>query len=256
MRFARALMVGVLGAGLVAMLGAQQPGGFGGFGGGFGGQGNPTSLVLSKAVQDELKMTEEQVTKIRDMGKDFMTRRMEILQEAGIDFKGGFGGGGFTPEMQEKMAAANAKANKAAYKDLEAVLKPDQISRLKQIAVQASGVLAFQDADVVERLKLTDQQKGSLKGIVADFQRDQREIMGFGGGKGGGKGGGGKGGGKGGFDPEKMAANQAKVQKLQREAIAKAQDLLTDDQKKTWAELTGPAFDTTRLTPAFPKKKD
>jgi hypothetical protein len=246
MRFARALMVGVLAAGLVAMLGAQP----GGFGGGFGGgQGSPTTLVGIKAVQDELKMTDEQVTKIRDMGKDFFTRRMEILKEEGIEF----GKGGFSPEMQEKLAAANAKANKAAYKDLEGILKPDQVTRLKQIAVQASGVLAFQDAEVVEKLKLTDSQKGSIKGVVADFQRDQREIMGFGGGKGKGKGGGF---GKGGFDAEKMAANLAKVQKLQKEAIAKVQDLLTDDQKKTWTALAGAPFDTAKLVPAFPKKKD
>jgi hypothetical protein len=244
MRFARALMGGLLAAGLVTMLGAQP----GGLGGGFGGgQGNPTTLVLNKAVQDELKMTDEQVTKIRDMGKDFFTKRFEILKEEGIEF----GKGGFSPEMQEKLAAANAKANKAAYKDLEGILKPDQITRLKQIGVQASGVLAFQDPEVADGLKLTAQQKGSIKGIVADFQRDQREIFGGGGGKGKGKGGG-----KGGFDPEKMAATQAKVQKLQKEALAKVQDLLNDDQKKTWTTLAGAPFDTAKLVPAFPKKKD
>ena len=41
--------------GMLAIVQAQ-PGGFGGFGG-----GGPTSLVTNKAVQEDLKMTEEQV---------------------------------------------------------------------------------------------------------------------------------------------------------------------------------------------------
>jgi hypothetical protein len=245
MRFARALMVGVLGAGLVAMLGAQ-PGGLGG-GFGFGGGGSPTFLVQNKAVQDELKMTEAQVTKIQEWGKEFFSKQREIFEKEGIEF----GKGGFTPEMREKLAAVNVKVTKVAYKDLEGILKPEQVERVKQISRQAAGVTAFQDAEVAEKLKLTDQQKGSIKGIVAEFQKDQQEVLGIG--KGKGKGGGF---GKGGFDPEKMAANQAKVQKLQKEAVAKVQDLLNNDQKKAWQEITGAPFDTAKLTPAFPKKKD
>src|SRR5207253_11098162 len=135
-------------------------------------------------------------------------KRMEMYKDEGIEFGKG-GKGGFTPEMREKMVAANAKADKAAYKDLESVLKPEQITRLKQIERQALGVEAFSNEEVATTLKLNDQQKSSVKGITGDFQKDRRELMGAGGG--GKKGGGFK------VDPE----TQGKIQKLQKEAVAK-----------------------------------
>ena len=64
---------------------------------------------------------------------------------------------------------------------------------------------------------------------------------GFGGGKGGG--------GKGGGDPEKMADARKKIEKVRKDYVGKAVDMLTDEQKKTWKGLIGEAFDLSKLTP-------
>src|SRR5262249_15113671 len=154
----RLMMVAVLTAGLVVVAGAQ-PGG--GFGGGFAR--GPAQLVQIKAVQDELKMDEGQVEKVKTWGKDFFTKSAEIFKDAGIEFgkgKGGGGKGGLSPEMAEKMADATRKVNAAAYKDLEGILKPEQVKRLKQIEYQANVPEIFQNPDVVSALKITDEQKG------------------------------------------------------------------------------------------------
>jgi hypothetical protein len=230
-----------LAGGMLAVVQAQQGRGMGGFGGG----GGPVVLVNDKAVQEELKMAEDQVSKVKDWSKEFKTKSDEIRKDKGVEFgKGGGGGkGGFSPEMMEKMAAANAEISKVAYKELGDLLKKEQVERLKQIDRQNMGINAFSDAEVVSALNLTDSQKTSVKGYVTDFGKDSREIMteaGFGGGKGGNKGGG---------DPEKMADARKKIEKARKEYVGKVVDALTDEQKKTWKGLIGDAFDLSKLTP-------
>ncbi len=248
MRGTRFLVAGALLAlGVTAVVNAQPGGGFGRGGGGV------TQLVTNKAVQAELKMSEEQVDKLKGWGREFMTKSFEIMKDKGVEFgKGGGGGkgGGFSPEMQEKMAEAMSEINKVAMKELGEVLKEEQVTRLKQIQVQQQGINAFVNTDIAETLKLTDSQKTSIKGIMGDFQKESREIRTEGGKGGGGKGGGGKGGFGG--NPE----TQKKIAKVEKEAVSKAVDLLDDSQKTAWKGLNGDAFDLTKLQPVFGKKKD
>lgn len=232
-----------LGGVMLAVVQAQQPGrGFGQF------MTGPQGLLNAKAVQEDLKLTEDQVTQVTKWEKDFREKASEIRKEKGVETGkgGGFTKGGPTPEQQEKMAAANAEISKVAYKELGDILKKEQVERLKQIDRQNMGINAFTDTEVVSALNLTDSQKTSIKGLSGDFAKDRREIMAE---VGGGKGGGGKN-----FDVEKFQEAQKKVSKVQKEYLGKAVDLLTDDQKKTWKTLIGESFDLTKLTPTFRKK--
>ena len=56
-------------------------------------------------------------------------------------------------------------------------------------------------------------------------------------------------------DAEKMAEYTKKNTALSTETMDKAKKELTDDQKKAWTELTGPAFDVSKLTPR-PMRRD
>ena len=245
-------VAGLLAAAMFAVVQAQ-PGMFG-----FGGGGGPNFLVINKAIQEELKMTEEQIAKINEWSKDFFQTAAEIRKEHGIEFKFGKGGGGFgfgklSEEDRAKLEKATAAINKEAYKQLGDILNKDQINRLKQIERQLLGVNAFTNPEIVEALKLTDSQKATVKGVISDFQAERRELMadlGFG------KGGGGFGKGK--FDPEafkdmqkRLQETQTKVNKAEEEAINKILDVLDDNQKRTWKELVGAPFDRTRLMPTF-----
>jgi hypothetical protein len=171
----RLAVAGFLVIGMVAIVQAQP-----GFGRGGGGV---TSLVTNKAVQEDLKVTEEQATKLSEWSKEFQKKAAEIRKDEGVEFgKGGFGK--IDEEMQAKINSANAKISKEAYKQLGDVLKKEQVDRLKQIERQNLGLRAFTDTEVVEALKLTDSQKTSVKGISGDYTKEQREIMseaGFGG---------------------------------------------------------------------------
>jgi hypothetical protein len=235
--------------GIVAIVQAQ-PGGGRGFG--FGG---PQFLIGQKAVQEDLKVTEAQAEKLKDVTKDFGfggAKLAEIYKDAGIEFGKGGGFGKISDEDREKRDKAQAKVRDEAYKVLGDILNKDQIERLKQIERQQLGIRAFSDAEVESALKLTDSQKTSVKGISGDFDKERREIVTdatkdnkkgkFGGFQ---------------LDPE----TTKKINKVQKEAIGKVTDLLDDSQKAKWKELIGAEFDLSKLQTGFggfgkDKKKD
>jgi hypothetical protein len=154
--------------------------------------------------------------------------------------------------MEEQMAkrpAVIAELNKGLWKEIDTVLKQEQTTRVKQIYVQAMGVRAFTNPDVVAKLKLTDDQKGKIKEITDEFTMKQGEI--FRAGRGGeqeefiafqGR----RGGGGGQINPE----TQKKLDELTKDTMTKIKAVLTDDQKKGWDELTGKEFDVAKLRPA------
>ena len=49
---------------------------------------------------------------------------------------------------------------------------------------------------------------------------------------------------------------QKKAAALTTETMDKAKKELTDDQKKAWTDLTGAAFDLTKVQPARPMRRD
>jgi hypothetical protein len=247
MRIGRFVMVAALTAGLVVLSSyagstvAQQKGkgkgGFGGFGfGGFGGPGSLTTAVLNnKALQEELKVSPEQQTKLKpaaEMQKKLQDKMAEAFKDAGGDFQ----------KMQEigtKLNEERLKVVEETKKAVEETLSADQKTRLKQIEVQQAGPMAFANEETVKDLKLTDAQKNKIKGINDEFTKDSREA--FAELRGGG------------FDQDKMAEVNRKVDKLRAAALTQIQEALSDDQKKTWKTLVGEPFDVAKLRPQFRK---
>src|SRR5262245_32277455 len=139
MRTSRWMTAAVLFGGMTVVAVWAQPGGqF------FGGGGGPIFLVTNKAVQEDLKMTEDQVAKVTEWAKTEREKVGGIMKEKmqGVDFK--------TDEGRAKIAAINAEVNKTTYEDLEKanILKPEQFKRLHQIDRQNSGLRAFNNPDV------------------------------------------------------------------------------------------------------------
>jgi len=83
---------------------------------------------------------------------------------------------------------------------------------------------------VQSALKLTDPQKDAVKTANSDLQQDIRDLMQDARG-----------------DQEKFAAAQKKIQTLRADAFDKIVGGLSDDQKKTWKDLTGEKFDVALL---------
>ncbi|OWK37952.1 hypothetical protein FRUB_07072 [Fimbriiglobus ruber] len=226
-----ALVAGI--GGLTAL--AQGPGGGRG---GFGFGGGPTTLLRTKIVKEDLKVTDEQDTKIQAWAKEFATKTRETMTEKLKDVP--------MDERFQKMAEITAENNKTAYTELSSILKPEQITRLKQIGVQVAGARAFRDPEVVAALKLTDDQKDKVKDTLAASAKESQELR-TEYGLGGGRQGGGKGKGKAAVDADKMKEYQKKNELITKETLTKVAATLTDDQKKTWQTLSGETFDVAKL---------
>jgi len=188
---------------------AQQGRGFGGgmFGGG-------AMLLSNKGVQKEIKATDEQAGKLDSLAEELRGKQREAFQ----------GNQGLSPEeRREKMQEFQKTLQADINKGLGEILKPEQVKRFHQIQTQTAGAGAFTTSRVAEALKLTDDQKSKVREINQEtfqamgnlrqeFQNDREGAM------------------------KKMA-------ELRKTATEKAVELLTDEQKATWKELTGEPYE-------------
>ena len=108
---------------------AQGRGGFG-----RGGGGSLAMLLGNASVQKELKLNDEQIGKAKEVSEKIGGEAREKFQ--GLQ--------DLSPEeRREKMQAINKEINDATLKAAGEFLKPEQITRLKQISYQARGATAF-----------------------------------------------------------------------------------------------------------------
>ena len=156
----------------LATLASAQPGGGGGpggFGGGmgmggmFGGGGPATvmSLLAMPTVQTELKLTDDQKTKVQDLSQKLNDKRQELFQ-----------GGGGPPDMsdpqamQKQMAEMQKKLapiTKETDADAVKLLTAEQVTRLKELQIQRDGATAPTNEDVQKKLGLSVDQIAKIK---------------------------------------------------------------------------------------------
>ncbi len=116
--------------------------------------------------------------------------------------------------------------NATAMKALGEFLKPEQITRLKQISIQTQGIRAFTDPEVAKKLNLTDAQKSDIQTIFEETMEAMRGVP-FGQDQ----------------SEEEREANMKKLTELNKEALDKVAAKLNDEQQKSWKELIGAQFE-------------
>ncbi|MBX3400329.1 MAG: hypothetical protein KF873_16470 [Gemmataceae bacterium] len=223
-----ASMILVMVIGVSASAQQPRPGGFGGFGGGgfggFGGGGGQnlkSTLLSNKALQDELKISDE----MKEKFAKFQEAQMAEMQKLA------------TLGQEDDDQIARLKAQIKVIEDRKELLKglsAEQTKRLDQIDRQRMGLAAFANEKVAKELKISDDQKDKFKTINEELQKDTRELFqaGFG------------------------ADTQKKMQSLREEALDKCVELLTADQRKQWKEMIGEKFDLAKLAPQRPMRRD
>jgi Spy/CpxP family protein refolding chaperone len=189
----------------------RRPGGEGGQppgGGAFSGRmmGGGLLLLANESVQKELKITDEQKTKIKEFADAQQAKMREFFQ-------------GGQPD-REKMAEAMREGREKSEKFVKETLNADQQKRYKQITLQQAGMAAFATEDVQKQLKFTDDQKDKLKSLGEEMRKDMTDL------------------GRG-FDQETMQKRRT----ITKEYNTKAMETLTDEQKKAWKEMTGEPFE-------------
>jgi Spy/CpxP family protein refolding chaperone len=198
-----------LAAALAAPTFAQQGGGRG-MGMGMGGVG----MLMMPQVQEELKLEEGQIDKVRTLAEGMREKYSADFEEIR---------NAAPEERREKMQALTKKMTADGEKSLADVLKPEQTKRFKQISVQVRGVEAFADEEVQKALKITDEQKTKLGELATELNAKRREIM-----------------------QNAQGDFQGAMQEFraaQTAAMDKVKGMLSDEQKTAWTDLIGSPFE-------------
>ena len=186
-----------------------------------GGQGsNPVSIMLAPSVQKELKLTDEQKTKVysfalaaNQKGRGTMGRSM------------GFGAG--NNDMQALM-----KLRQESDKGLAQILDATQKERLDQIALQAEGPLAVARPEIAAKLNLNNTQNQYVQGIMMQIRQEmvmaiQQEMA-------NGRQ----------VNPEEV---RGLATQLRRGAVQEVSKVINSKQKAAFDKLLGPPFDLKTL---------
>jgi Spy/CpxP family protein refolding chaperone len=193
-----------------------------GGGRGMGGMGGPTAkarLATLSEVETELKLTDDQKSKIKAISEQLVT-----------DTRGLFGGGGDPGETREKME----QLNKDASAKVDALLDAGQQKRLQEIAIQVNGPSALSDPAVSKQLALTDEQTKKLEEARQANSQAMRDAF---------------------ADTGQMSREerQAKRDELKKASDEKLLGVLTDQQKTEFEALKGAPL-TVDLSPLRPQR--
>jgi hypothetical protein len=205
---------------------AQQGRGRGGFFGGFGQSRGLVSLANTEAVQKDLGLSADVVSKLDTLNDDMRAARTKEYSTAGIDVQNFQN---LSNEQRQKMQDISAKLNEEFAPKLKDLLSADQMKRLKQIQVQEQGAGALTNADVAAELALSEDQKKKLADIQAEYGRKQRELF--------------TGGGGGGDIQERIAKGRELTSTRDKQAL----EVLTAEQKTKYEALKGSPFDVSQL---------
>jgi hypothetical protein len=174
------------------------------------GQGffGPGGLLLSPDVKKELKLTDDQASKVK-----------EALEKVGDKHRGSFEKfrDMSNDERRKVMLAIREDTNKA----IAGVLDAKQVKRFHQIEWQLSGPNALRDPELQKELQLSDEQKKKIDGIYADTDKKVEQL----------------------FQGGNPQAAGEKLQQLFKDTQDKVNGVLSDDQKKKMKETLGPRFE-------------
>jgi Spy/CpxP family protein refolding chaperone len=176
---------------------AAQP--FGGF------RGNPLMLLRQESVQKELKLSDEQAQKVKELAEKTREKFQDIFAGDEAD----------RPKKMQELAQENRKA-------VAEILSADQSKRLKEITLQQRGPAAFTDPEVAKALDLSEDQQTKIKSINEETVTAMREL----------------------FTPGQPPDDDTrkKMNDLRKTSGDKLLALLSADQKTKWTTLQGEPF--------------
>lgn len=178
----------------------QAPGGFGGAPGGGGGgrrpQGGIAGLVGEDVIKEQLQISTEKAEEIAGA-----LREVEVDQESMRELP--------DEERQKALEEARVKTEEV----LAGLLEEGQLTRLKQLELQQSGVRAFSRHDVAVGLGLTDDQTTQIGALQDELRAAMREAF------------------------QNRAFDQ--IGGMRSENEDKLLGVLTDEQKANWETMKG-----------------
>lgn len=169
----------------------------------------PFTLLQQKVVQEELKLSDEQVKKLPEFRLSFYKRTSHLRSTP--------------PQDLEARRLARREMSDMLAKELKGFLSADQYQRFQQIILQANAadgwglVTVFRNPAVAREMNLTDQQKEQIASIRKEIQDSYSKLLGGG--------------------REERVKRMAELRKSNNDRIER---MLTEKQLAKWKEMIGP----------------
>jgi len=171
------------------------------------------SLLQNPDVRKELGLSPQQLTKISELIRAIRDKHIPELDK--LRSQG--------PEGRDTMIALMKTISEQTIKELDGVLKPEQLKRLKQIRYQAQGFYALSEPEVQRRLALTADEMAKIKSLSEEMTDQIGEIL----------------------KNSQLNSQESlrRIVEVRKETMMKALAALNDEQRVTWRELIGTPFD-------------
>jgi len=184
----------------------------------FGAGGSVASLVEEEKVQTELKLNEDQISKIKELVAEQRQTMMSKIRELRDS----------DDDPQNMMETMRELRNGMAGQEIETmkeILNEDQFARYQQLSVQLMGIQALASESVAEKIGLDDEHRKEIEQVFADGrQRTQekfRELR--------------ESGDRSGF--------REMMEELQKQTEEEVMAVLSEQQKEKFKELKGEPFE-------------
>lgn len=134
-----------------------------------GGANMPPYMLLQRDdVQEDLKLTDDQKSKLRDFQGNMQQKMQEQMASVMAS--------GQRPNQQE-MRAMFERMNKEASDEVAKILTADQSKRLNEISIQLAGNQAVMRDDVKKELKLTAEQETKIRELQGKAREANQALM-------------------------------------------------------------------------------
>jgi len=161
-------------------------------------------LGSQKSVQEELKLSSDEVDRLKKLAEEGQSARRELRDLS-----------------DEDRRKKGRELSEASEKKVSEVITPQQFTRLKQIRNQVQSPWVFNSPEVVSALSLTDEEKDKIETIAKETGESMRGLF------------------QGGADFDKARKEAVKLRDV---AVEKVLAVLTSEQQGKWKEMTGEPF--------------
>jgi hypothetical protein len=195
----------------------------------FSGRSNSLpSLAANEAVQKDLNVSREAAAKLSELSDEYRAASQRESSRLGIDYSAisdlpALERAAEMRAINEKTAQVTRKLTAEFLPKLEGVLTLEQMQRLKQIYLQASGIDVWIEPETAKELALSEEQQQKLTELRNDYSRRQQLLDGD------------------------FQQRFARIRELNSERDAKALTMLSEEQKAKLETLKGTPFDVSQL---------
>jgi hypothetical protein len=179
-------------------------------------------ILLAPSVQKELKLTDEQKTKVYSFTKTATQKSRELMQTLA------FNGGGGNPQA---MMEAGMQIREQTDREIAQILEAKQKERFDQIVLQNEGPLAVARPEIAAKLKLNQNQQVYVQGVMIEMRRELMMTV------------------RQGVASGQFNATQVRElsTQLRKEAVKEISKVIDRAQQKTFNSMLGTPFDLSKL---------